>query len=103
MMFRTNVPEDEGMLFVSPVSYRASYWMKNCTVPLSIAYIDADGVIQEIHDLQPQDTNSVESATNNIRFALEVSQGWFARHNVRTGAVVRTERGSLAETFGQSR
>jgi uncharacterized membrane protein (UPF0127 family) len=41
----------------------------------------------------------VVAATDNIQFVLETSDGWFARHNVGTGAVVRTERGSLAETF----
>jgi len=41
----------------------------------------------------------VQSQTTNLQFVLEVPQGWFARHNVRTGAVVRTERGSLLETF----
>jgi len=99
MMFRTNVAENESMIFVHPFPYQAGYWMKNCFVPLSIAYIDTDGVILEIHDMQAQNTNTVLSTATNVRFALETSQGWFDRHNVRTGMVVRTERGSLAETF----
>jgi len=103
MMFRTNTVENEGMIFVLPQTTRASFWMKNCFVPLSIAYIDPDGVIQEIHDLQPHNTNSVLSASRNIRFALETSQGWFQRHNVSTGTLVRTERGSLMDTFVRRR
>jgi len=103
MMFRTNIAENEGMVFVLPETRRASFWMKNCFVPLSIAYIDPDGVIQEIHDLQPQNTNSVLSASQNIRFALETSQGWFQRHNVSTGTLVRTEHGSLMDTFVRKR
>jgi uncharacterized membrane protein (UPF0127 family) len=99
MMFRTNLAENAGMLFPLPYTLQASFWMKNCPLPLSAAYIDPAGVIQEIHDLQPQNTNSVVSASNNIRFVLETPQGWFDRHNVRTGMVVRTERGSLMETF----
>ena len=99
MMWRTNMPENTAMIFVHPQPRQAGYWMKNCYVPLSIAYLDTGGVILEIHDLQPHDTNSVVSAAMNIRFALETPQGWFHRHNVSTGAVVRTERGSLAETF----
>jgi uncharacterized membrane protein (UPF0127 family) len=99
MMWRTNMPENTAMIFVHPAPCRASYWMKNCYVPLSIAYLDTDGVILEIHDLKPQDTNSVVSAATNVRFALETPQGWFQRHHVSTGAVVRTERGSLEETF----
>jgi hypothetical protein len=103
MMFRTNMAENEGMIFVFPVTERASFWMKNCTLPLSIAYIDADGAIQEIHDLQPHDTNSVTSAGANIRFALETPQGWFQRHKVHEGMTVRSEHGSLMETFNQKR
>ena len=99
MMFRTNMAENAGMLFPLPYTQRASFWMMNCPLPLSIAYIDPEGVIQEIHDLQPYNTNSVTSASPNIRFALETPQGWFSLHNVRTGMVVRTEHGSLMETF----
>jgi uncharacterized membrane protein (UPF0127 family) len=99
MMWRTNMPENTAMIFVHPQPRQAGYWMKNCFVPLSIAYIDTDGVILEIRDMQPHDTNSVVSAAMNVRFALETPQGWFQRHNVCTGAVVRTERGSLPETF----
>ncbi len=99
MMWRTNMPENTAMIFVHPQPRQASYWMKNCYVPLSIAYIDTEGAILEIRDLQPHDTNSVVSVATNVRFALETPQGWFQRHNINTGAVVRTERGSLAETF----
>lgn len=99
MMWRTNMAENEAMIFVHPQPRQAGYWMKNCFVPLSIAYLDTAGVILEIHDMQPHDTNSVVSTAMNVRFALETRQGWFQRHNISAGAVVRTERGSLAETF----
>jgi uncharacterized membrane protein (UPF0127 family) len=99
MMWRTNMPENTAMIFVSPRAGRASYWMKNCYVPLSIAYIDVEGVILEIYDMQPMKTNAVPSASFNVQFALETPQGWFQRHKINPGAVVRTERGSLAETF----
>jgi uncharacterized protein len=99
MMFRTNMAENAGMLFVFPAPYRASFWMKNCPLPLSAAYIDSEGVILEIHDLQPHNTNSVTALSDRVQFVLEVNQGWFGRHNVPTGTVVRTERGPLRETF----
>lgn len=101
MMFRTNMGENEGMLFDLYLPQRASFWMPNCPLPLSVAYINSDGVIEEIHDLRPYDTNSVFSATDDIRFALETRQGWFQRHNINTGAVIRTERGSLLQTFSR--
>lgn len=99
MMFRTNLAENAGMLFVFPVPHRASFWMKNCPLPLSAAYIDPEGVILEIHDLQPHNTNTVKAASERVQFVLETNQGWFGRHHVTAGVVVRTEHGPLMETF----
>jgi uncharacterized membrane protein (UPF0127 family) len=99
MMFRTNMAENEGMIFVFPQPTRASFWMMNTLIPLSAAYIDPDGTILEIHDLKPQDTNAVVAASDNVQYVLETPQGWFQRNNVGTGSVIRTERGSLPATF----
>jgi len=99
MMYRTNIQGTDAMLFVLPYTTRANFWMKNCPESISAAYITPDGTIAEIHHLEKNDTNGVAAATDNIRFVLETSDGWFARHNVSTGAVIRTEKGSLEETF----
>jgi uncharacterized protein len=100
MMFRTNtLPEDAGMLFPLPYTQRASFWMKNCPVPLSAAYIDPNGVIQEIHTLEANNTNAVDATSDNIRFVLETSQGWFERHHIGVGTSVSTEHGNLMDTF----
>ena len=99
MMFRTHLTENAGMLFVFPAPHRASFWMKNCPLPLSAAYIDPVGVILEIHDLQPHNTNSVVASSERVQFVLETSQGWFGRHHVTAGILVRTEHGPLLETF----
>ena len=103
MMFRTNIQDSDAMIFVFPGPTRASFWMKNCPESISAAYIDPAGVIAEIHHLEKNDTNSVVAATDNIQFVLETSEGWFARHHVNTGMVVRTEKGSLQETYFRSR
>lgn len=99
MMFRTNMAENEAMIFVLPYVQKASFWMANCPYPLSVAYINTDGKIEEIHPLEPFNTNSVVANATNIRFALETRQGWFDRHHISAGAVLRTERGSLKQTF----
>jgi len=99
MMFRTNILETDAMIFVLPFPQRASFWIKNSPESISAAYIDPDGVIQEIHHLEKQDTNAVTARSANILYVLETSDGWFARHNISTGTVLRTERGTLAETF----
>jgi uncharacterized membrane protein (UPF0127 family) len=103
LMFRTNLEENAGMLFVFPRSIQASFWMKNCFLPLSAAYINPEGNIVEIHDLKPQDTNSVMAASDNVQYVLEVSQGWFLRHHIAEGTWVRTEFGTLQETFFRQR
>lgn len=101
MMFRTNMPENTAMLFVFPAPGPKNFYMRNCTVPLSAGYIAPDGTLAEIVDLQPGDEGGVQSQSDNLQFVLEVPQGWFDRHNVKTGAVVRTEHGSLLETFSR--
>lgn len=99
MMFRTRMPENTGMLFVFPDAQPRSFYMRNCVVPLSAAYIAPDGTILEIVDLQPGDERGVLSRADNIQFVLEVPQGWFGRHGIGPGTLIRTERGSLLETF----
>ena len=103
MMFRTNIQDSDAMIFVFPQPYQASFWMKNCPESISAAYIDPAGVIQEIHHLEKNDTNGVVAASANIQFVLETSDGWFQRHHVGVGAVLRTEKGSLQQTYFQNR
>jgi uncharacterized membrane protein (UPF0127 family) len=101
MMFRTNVTDESAMLFVLREPIRAPYgfWMTNCPVSLSAAYIGPDGIIEEIHHLEKNDNNPVVATNDNIVFVLEVNDGWFARRNIGAGTVIRTDKGSLAETF----
>jgi hypothetical protein len=97
MMFRTNVAETEGMLFVFGRPHRPAFYMRNTRVPLTAAYLAPDGTILELHDLKPLDETPVPAASDNVMFVLEVAQGWFHRHGVSTGAVVRTSQGALLE------
>jgi len=99
MMFRTNMAENEGMVFVFPTPFRASFWMMQTELPLSAAYIDPEGVILEIHDLQPHDTNAVVAASDNVQYVLETRQGWFQRHGIKAGTVISTEKGPLKKAF----
>ena len=103
MMFRKTMTDAEAMIFVHDAPAPRSYWMKNVTVPLSIGYIDATGRLLEIHDMQPGDTNGVQSVSANIQYALEVPQGWFQRKGVKPGAMVMTEKGTLPQTYPPNR
>jgi uncharacterized protein len=99
MMYRTNMAENEAMLFVFPNAGRRSFYMRNCVVPLSAAYMSPDGAILQTIDMQPRNERGIPSDSDNVQFVIEVPQGWFERHDIGTGMVVRTERGSLLDTF----
>ena len=84
LMWRESMAEDHGMLFVYEKDAKKSFWMKNTKIPLSIAYIGADGTIREIYDMEPLSTRIVDSRYS-VRYALEVNQGAFERHGIKEG------------------
>jgi hypothetical protein len=83
-MFREEVKDGEGMLFIFERDQILSFWMKNTLVPLSIAYITHNGIIIEIYDMEPGDLNPVHSS-RSVRYALEVPQNWFTRAGIGPG------------------
>ena len=85
LMGRKELADGQGMLFVFGAPQPMSFWMHDTVIPLSIAYINAQGVIREIHDLKPLDETPVQSAFDDLMFALEVPQGWFERNNILPG------------------
>jgi uncharacterized membrane protein (UPF0127 family) len=88
LMYRKSLPDGEGMLFIFERDQTVSFWMKNTLIPLSIAFIAADGRITEIRDMRPNDLSSVQSS-RSVRYALEVPQGWFSRVGVGPDDVVK--------------
>lgn len=99
MMFRKEMGENEGMLFIFGRPGQVAFYMKNTYIPLSCAYINTDGTILEIHDMKPLDETPIEAHSDAIHYVLEMKQGWFERNRVATGSVVRTEVGSMPDTF----
>ena len=84
LMFREELPQDRGMLFVFPDDTAAGFWMKDTSIPLSIAFIAGDGVILDIQDMEPMST-AVHRPPGPYRYALEVNQGWFGRSGFEVG------------------
>ena len=84
LMFRTELPDGEGMLFVFERDDFLSFWMKDTLIPLSIAFILSDGRIVEIRDMEPGNLTPIVSS-RSVRYALEVPQGWFSRVNITVG------------------
>jgi uncharacterized protein len=99
MMFRTNMAEMEGMIFVFPQPNQVAFYMRNTLIPLSCAYIDPEGTILETFEMQPLDETAIPSKSHQVQYVLEMKQGWFDRHKIRPGMAISSEHGSLAQTF----
>ena len=87
LMFRRMLPENRGMLFVFRETALHAMWMMNTYVPLSVAFLDAKGVIINIEDMEPQ-TQDVHPALKPAKYALEMNKGWFAKRGIKPGARV---------------
>ena len=87
LMHRFSLRPDHGMLFVFERPDRLSFWMRNTYIPLSIAFIGADGRIVNIEDMSPQ-TESSHWSRGPALYALEMRKGWFAERGIRAGDAV---------------
>jgi len=84
LMFRTEMPAHEGMLFVFPAPSQQCFWMKNTLLPLTAAFVADDGTIVNLEDMQPQ-TTQPHCSSKPVRFVLEMNQGWFAKKGLKAG------------------
>ncbi|HXU51961.1 MAG TPA: DUF192 domain-containing protein [Casimicrobiaceae bacterium] len=87
LMNRFSIPADEGMLFVFPVPQPLAFWMHDTYMPLSIAFIDAEGRILNIEEMAPR-SDATHLSHGEALYALEMRQGWFRRHGIEPGAFV---------------
>ena len=84
LMYRTSLAPNEGMLFVFNENAVHCFWMKNTLIPLSIAFIRADGTVTDIDEMQAETTNN-HCPKNNGVYALEMSKGWFTSKGIKPG------------------
>jgi uncharacterized protein len=87
LMWRKSMPAHEGMLFVFEQPSQQCFWMKNTLIPLTAAFVEDDGTIVNLVDMQPQTTNPHCSA-KPVRYVLEMNAGWFAKKNIKAGAKI---------------
>lgn len=88
MMFRREMAQHEGMLFVSQEPGVQCFWMRNTLLPLSIAFLAEDGRIVNLADMQPKSELS-HCSKEPVRYALEMNQGWFAKRGLKAGDKLR--------------
>ena len=85
LMYRDEMPLNEGMLFVFEQPTVQCFWMKNTRIPLTAAFVADDGTIVNLENMKPQTTESHCSA-KPVRYVLEMNQGWFAKKGVKPGS-----------------
>jgi uncharacterized protein len=84
LMYRKEMPQHEGMLFVFDQPSVQCFWMMNTLLPLTAAFVADDGTIVNLVDMKPQTTDSHCSA-KPVRYVLEMNQGWFAKKGIKAG------------------
>jgi uncharacterized protein len=85
LMHRRALGANDGMLFVFEKAQMLRFWMKNTSIPLSIAYIDGNGKIIDILHMKPFDTSVTYPSSRKARYALEVNRGWFRNNKITEG------------------
>ena len=85
LMFRKDMPQHEGMLFIFEQASGLCFWMKNTLLPLTAAFVADDGTIVNLADMKPQTTDS-HCASKPVRYVLEMNQGWFAKRGFKAGS-----------------
>ena len=85
LMYRREMPQAEGMLFVFRKPSKLCFWMKNTVLPLTAAFIADNGTLVNMEDMEPQTTNS-HCSLKPVRYVLEMNQGWFAKRGLRPGS-----------------
>ena len=84
LMWRKEMPQNEGMLFVFDQSAVQCFWMRNTLLPLTAAFVSDDGSIVNLADMKPMNDDS-HCSKKPVRFVLEMNQGWFAKRNIQAG------------------
>jgi hypothetical protein len=88
---RTRLAEDQGMLFIFRRAERQTFVMRNCEIPIDVAFLDADRRIVRIHEMQVEWDRSGRvpySSGGPAQYALEVAGGVFAKLGIEEGDVV---------------
>ena len=99
LAFRHDLAPDQGMLFAYAEDQIIGFWMKNTFLPLSIAFMDANGKILEMHNMDPRDPTRRYISSSPARYALEVNQGWFKDNRIEVGDRAEFDLQSPGEVF----
>ncbi|HZQ35626.1 MAG TPA: DUF192 domain-containing protein [Dehalococcoidia bacterium] len=96
LMNRPSLPDDQGMAFVWENDVTEAFWMKDTLIPLSIAFIEANGVIVDTQEMQAE-TLDPHIPAAPYRVAIEANAGWYSRNGLQVGDVA-----DLSQVFAAS-
>jgi hypothetical protein len=92
LMYRKELGDNAGMLFIFEEERALQFWMKNTCIPLDMIFISDAGVIVGIEENTPTLSTATFGPTCPARFVLEVNAGWARKHGLRPGARVTLPR-----------
>ncbi len=84
LMYREKLAKNDGMLFIFDEPGYHAMWMMNTLIPLSVAFLDAEGRILNIEDMEPKTLDS-HAAQGPARYAVETNKGWFGEKKIKAG------------------
>lgn len=84
LSYRKRLDAESGMLFVYQNERKLTFTMRETAIPLSIAFVSQDFVINEIHKMEPFNKEFYPSR-HPAKYALEVNQGWFEQKQIKPG------------------
>ena len=85
LMYRKDLSNLDGMLFIWENEDKRCMWMKNTYIPLDLGFFREDMTLIEVKDLFPRSLESVCSS-EPAKYALELSKGWFSSHNIKNNS-----------------
>ncbi|HEX3773826.1 MAG TPA: DUF192 domain-containing protein [Polyangiaceae bacterium] len=91
LMYRTKLPDDQGMLFSWNNEEPRTFWMHNTCIPLDMMFIARDGTISGILEQVPTLNDEARGVPCPDAYVLEVNAGWSRAHGIKPGSVVHFE------------
>jgi len=104
LMEVTDLQGYSGMAFVYEEDVENAFYMRNTPMPLSIAWVAADGQVVSITDMEPcedRDGCPTYPPEGPYRYAIEVPQGQLEALGIKEGSTVRVG-GTCAPAGGSS-
>ncbi len=84
LMGRGELPSDQGMLFIFPSAGKKCFWMKNTEMPLATAFIDSQGIILNVDNMEAESLD-IHCSDGIASYAVEANIGWFDKRGIRAG------------------